>query len=106
MVTTAYRSVLAMRKAGYYSETTEHKLGGFVRKDLFGCFDGIAVREGEIIFFQSYHKKEEKNHSWLDSNHMFVRVIRSTGCKVEHHLHSFKTKNGRKYWSMERREVK
>lgn len=93
-----------MRKLGYLCETTEHKQGRF-RKDMFNCFDGLAVREGEAIFFQAYHKKEEKNHAWLDANHEVVLLMKSAGFKVEHHPWSFKTRKGRKYWQLERRLI-
>ena len=105
MVTTAYRSVLAMRKLGFYSETVEHRLGRFIRKDLFGFADGIAFKEGiGIILFQAYHKKETENHKHLNPNEnkTISEWVKSGGI-FEHHVWSFKIKNGRKYWTMERK---
>lgn len=106
MVTSAYRSVLAMRKLGYHSETTEHRNGKF-RKDLFDAFDAIAFKANEpVIFIQAYLKGREKEHAQLNAEHPIIKDLLASGCKFEHQIHSFRTKKGRKYWSMERRNIR
>src|SRR3990167_1472005 len=85
MVTTAYRSVVAMRKLGYHSETTEHRMGKF-RKDLFDVADGIAFKANEpAILFQAFHKKDEEKHAWINAEYTIVKDWLATGNKFEFH---------------------
>jgi len=103
--TTAYRSVLLMRRAGYNAETTEHRNGKF-RKDLFNVADCLAFKAGEpAILVQAFHAKEEKNHAQFNRNLPIIREWLLTGNAFELHLWSFKTRKGRKYWNAERRRL-
>ena len=53
--TPTQRSLALLRQRGYWAEKVEQRLTfkGFVTRDLFGCVDIIAVREGEIIGVQT-----------------------------------------------------
>lgn len=105
MTTTAYRSVIIMRKRGYFAEVTEHRQGHF-RRDLFGIADGIAVKAGEpVILFQSYEKKAAKQHSWINPNYSILRAWLESGNRFQHHIFEFKMHNGRKRWIFEIKEV-
>lgn len=103
--TTAYKSVLAMRKLGYMAETTEHRMGKF-RKDLFDVFDAIAMKPSEpAIMIQAYHKKEAESHAHLNASHPAIGVWLATGNLFEHHIWNFRTSKGRRYWSVERKAI-
>lgn len=117
-----------MRKLGYTSECVEHRRGSFVRVDLFGIADVLsfkpAVRvtqkmlngdvvefntdQGEIILVQAYHATKDniEKHKHLDATHHIVGGWLKAGGQFEHHLWTYSTKNGRKYWKVERREIK
>ena len=107
MVTTAARSRDYMRELGYIAECVEHRRGQFIRVDLFGIGDVLAYKKDkiigpEIIMIQAYHKKEKKGHAHLNSKHEKISGWLDAGGRFEHHLWGFKTKKGRKFWSVER----
>src|SRR3990167_4563686 len=103
MTTTAYRSVIEMRRDGFFSETVEHRLGQFVRKDLFGIGDTIACKQGEgIILIQAYLKKDKAVHDHMNSEHPMVKMWLESGGRFWHHIFDIKTKNKRKrYYLMD-----
>lgn len=106
MVTTAARSREYLRKAGYIAECVEHRLGSFIRKDLFGFADVLAYRPDGIVLVQAYHKKEEIHHRHLlPDRNPSAKLWLESGGRYEHHLWHFKTKNKRKYWELERRNI-
>lgn len=108
MVTTAARSRDYMRKLGYIAECVEHRRGQFIRVDLFGFADVLAygkdkILGSKIILIQAYHKKEKKGHAHLNSkDNNKIAAWLDAGGEFEHHLWSFKTKKGRKFWDVER----
>lgn len=50
------------RQAGYVYDKTEHFGYSGNRSDLFGFVDGIAVKDGEIVFLQTSSRSNKANH--------------------------------------------
>ena len=107
-----------MRKLGYTAEVVEHRRGSFIRVDLFGFADVFAFRmatrvngilcPAEIILIQAYHATKDNilKHAMLhpSTNDMVSKWITSGG-KFEHHYWTFRSRNKRKYWEVERKGV-
>jgi hypothetical protein len=52
MTTTTSRSLAHLRAHGWLVDVVERRLTPMVKKDLFGMFDLLAIRMGEIMFVQ------------------------------------------------------
>lgn len=102
MVTTAARSRDFLRKLNYIAEVCEHRRTSFIRVDLFGVADVIAVGHGEIILVQAYHKSAAKDHLHINAKHPFIKKWIECGGKFELHEWHYTTKKGRKKWAVER----
>lgn len=106
MVTTAARSRDYMRKLGFIAEVVEHRVGSFIRKDLFDFADVLCYKPDEgIILIQAYQKSATKEHDHLNLSNEKIRWWTLSGGKFEHQIWSFKTIHGRKYWSVTRKEI-
>ena len=85
-MTSAYRTVLDMRRAGGSAQTTEHRLP-FSRVDLFNSFDlcGYLPDDRFLRFRQAYEWKHRKGHELIvreDNKH--VMEFMNRGVIVEH----------------------
>ncbi len=83
---TAYRSVLHMRKQGWWAQTTEGRRGGR-RFDHFGVADLEAFRPGHgILWIQSYDYYARKVHDHLNAEHPIIKDWLASGGQFCHHV--------------------
>ena len=47
------RTLKRLRENGWTCDVVERWLGGKIRKDLFGCIDVLAVKDGRLLAIQS-----------------------------------------------------
>lgn len=111
-ITTAARSRDFMRKQGFTAECVEHRMGRFIRKDLFNFGDVLVYKPTEgIIIIQAHNetnssKKEDERHNKFNPReNVRIRDWLLSGGKFELHLWRYRTKKGRKFWSVERRVI-
>lgn len=100
-MTTAYRSCLYERKLNHTAEVVEHRRGSFVRHDLFGVFDVLAIKGGRVVGIQAFadSKQNREDHTAVFAERgNFLAEWKRAGCGVEWH-HWKKHSNGR--WTVE-----
>lgn len=106
--TTAARSRNYMRRLGYTAEVVEHRIGSFMRVDLFGVADVLAYKPGEgIILIQAYRdsKSTKRRHSHMNSEYKHIKLWLQSGGRFQHHVWKKTTKHGIPRWKVEVKEI-
>lgn len=103
--TTAERSRDFMRKEGWHAEVVEHRLGSFIRRDLFNVADVLAYKEGEgILMIQAFRDRDSSKHSHFTAGVPEISEWLHAGGKFELQIwhKGPKKRGGRHLWSVRR----
>jgi len=103
-MTTAYRTVLDLRKQGMWAQCVEGIRGG-MRFDHFGVADVEAFLVGRgILWVQAYEFKDRKKHDHLNAEHPAIKAWLAAGGLFAHYVWHRPTKKLRK-WTKEVRWI-
>jgi carbonic anhydrase len=95
------RSLKHLRKLGYLAEVVEKTIPRvFIRKDLYGFIDILAIRDGEILGVQATSGDNVSKRVDKIANHDNVGAVRKAGIRI--HVHGWR-KNSKRRWVL--REV-
>jgi carbonic anhydrase len=95
------RSLKHLRKLGYLAEVVEKTIPRvFIRKDLYGFIDILAIRDGEILGVQATSGSNVASRVDKIANHDNVGAVRKAGIRI--HVHGWR-KNSNRRWVL--REV-
>lgn len=95
------RSLKHLRKLGYLAEVVEKTVPRvFIRKDLYGFIDILAIREGEILGVQATSGSNVSSRVDKIANHDNIGAVRKAGIRI--HVHGWR-KNSKRRWVL--REV-
>jgi hypothetical protein len=95
------RSLKHLRKLGYLAEVVEKTIPRvFIRKDLYGFIDILAIRDGEILGVQATSGSNVASRVDKIANHNNVGAVRKAGIRI--HVHGWR-KNSNRRWVL--REV-
>lgn len=95
------RSLKHLRKLGYLAEVTEKTIPRvFIKKDLFGFIDILAIRDGEVLGVQATSGDNVAARVTKIANHDNVGAVRKANIRIV--VHGWR-KNAKKRWVL--REV-
>lgn len=74
--------------AGYQVDTVERTIPySYIKKDLYGCFDLLAVGHGEVIFVQVTSKSNASSRrKKVRASAAALEIFNIPGARVELHL--------------------
>jgi hypothetical protein len=95
------RSLKHLRDQGYLAEVVEKTIPRvFIKKDLYGFIDILAIRDGEILGVQATSGSNVSSRVDKIANHDNVGAVRKAGIRI--HVHGWR-KNSKRRWVL--REV-
>lgn len=95
------RSLKHLRMQGYLAEVVEKTIPRvFIRKDLYGFIDILAIRDGEILGVQATSASNVASRVHKIAVHDNVGAVRKAGIRI--HVHGWR-KNAKRRWVL--REV-